>query len=316
MKMKHGLFFLGAMMLTAVACKTTETKPVPWKEQSAYLSKVSDPRIYGFSIYQTPGGVEFRGGGRLHPNQIESLPMEAKEPLRPVVPVKGGYGLESPVLLDFSTSSSWLEFDLAQTLGAMPVGEREAQLFKLPGEKFAGCPSLVPSMRFKQLYIERPLVNVRMATGPLGPLARGIEKPELKGVIGWEILKKFEQIELNYPVKKIFLATSGTAYMPNPETLVGKLALVKYAGACAVRGLIDGKEGLILIDPAGDFEVATDGATAVSSIQLDADLLFSAPAVAKSTGGVRVGARLLKNYKIVICPQAGAIYFEKPDAGK
>jgi len=91
---------------------------------------------------------------------------------------------------------------------------------------------------------------------------------------------------------------------------------VKYAGACAVRGLIDGKEGLILIDPAGDFEVATEGAAAVLSLQLDADLLFSVPAVAKSPGSTRVGARLLQNYKIIICPLAGAVYFEKPDTGK
>ncbi len=316
MKMKSSLFFLGALLLFTAACKTTETKPVSWKEQSAYLSKVRDPRIYGFSIYQTPGGIEFRGGGRLHPNQIEALTMKAEEPFRPVVMVKGNLGLESPVLLDFSTSASWLEFDLAQTLGAMPVGEREAQLVKLPGEEIAGCPSMVPSMRFKQLYIERPLVNVRMATGPLGPLARGIEKPELKGVIGWEILRKFEQIQLDYTAGKVSLATSGAAYVPNPATLVGKLSLVKYAGACAVRGLIDGKEGLILIDPAGDFEVATEGAAAVLSLQLDADLLFSVPVVAKSPGSTRVGARLLQNYKIIICPLAGAVYFEKPDTGK
>ncbi|MFA7368236.1 MAG: hypothetical protein WC334_01200 [Kiritimatiellales bacterium] len=316
MKMKTGLFFTGALLLFSAGCKTTETKPVPWKEQSAYLSTVRDPRIYGFNIYQTPAGIEFRDGGRLHPNQIEALPMKADEPFRPVVMTKGKFGMATPVLLDFSTSASWLEYDLAKALDAMPLGEREAQLVKRPGEEIAESLSMVPSMRFKQLYVERPLVNVRMATGPLGPLARGIEKPELKGVIGWETLRKFERIELDYVSGKVTLVTSGAGYMPDPSKLIGKLALVKYAGACAVRGLIDGKEGLVLIDPAGDFEVATEGSAAVSSVQLDADLLFSSPGIAKSTGGVRVGARLLKNYKIVICPQAGAIYFEKPDTGK
>lgn len=316
MQMRNGLFLLGALLLSAAACKTTETKPVSWEKQSAYLAKVRDPRIYGFGIYQTPGGIEYRGGGRLHPNQAEALSMKVEKPFRPVVMVKGIYGLESPVLLDFSTASSWLAFDLAQTLGAMPIGENEAQLVSRPGEEVASCFSMVPSMRFKQLYIERPVVNVRMATGSLGSLTRGIEKPELKGVIGWELLKKFEQIQLDYTDGKVLLLTSGTAYAPNPAKLAGKLALVKYAGACAVRGLINGKEELILIDPAGDFEVATEGAEPVSSIQLDADLLFPAPAVEKSTGGTRIGARLLQNYKIIICPQAGVIYFEKPNAGK
>lgn len=317
MKMKPDFFFIAALLLSAAACKTTETKPVPWKTQSAYLAKVRDPRIYGFSIYQTPAGIEFRDGGRLHPDQIAALSMEAEDPLRPVVMTKRNLGLESPVLLDFSTSASWLEFDLAQALGALPVGEREAQLVALPGEKIAGCPSMVPSMRFKQLYVERPLVNVRMATGPLGGvLARGIEKPELKGVIGWEILRKFEQIHLDYAEERVSLVTSGAAYMPDPARLIGKLPLVKHAGACAVNGLVNGEASLILIDPAGDFEIATDGAAPVSSVQLDADLLFSAPAVVKSPGGTRIGARLLKGYKVVVCPQAGVIYFEKPDAGK
>ena len=316
MKMKSNLFLMVALLLSGAACKTTETKPVPWKTQSAYLAKVRDPRIYGFSIYQTPSGVEFRDGGRLHPDQAVALSMEAEDPLRPVVMTKGNFGLESPVLLDFSTSASWLEFDLAQALGALPVGEREAQLVAPPGEKIAGCPSMVPSMRFKQLYVERPLVNVRMATGPLGTLARGIEKPELKGVIGWDVLRKFEQIHLDYAEERVGLVTSGVAYMPDPARLVGKLLLVKHTGACAVNGLVNGKEGLILIDPAGDFEIATDGAVPVSSVQLDADLLFSSPAVVKSPGGTRIGARLLKGYKIVVCPPSGVIYFEKPNAGK
>ena len=83
-----------------------------------------------------------------------------------------------------------------------------------------------------------------------------------------------------------------------------------------MRGLVDGKAELILIDPAGDFEVATDGAAEVADVQLDANLLFSAPVVVKSPGGTRIGARLLQNFKITICPQAGLVYFEKPDDGK
>lgn len=316
MKTKAGLFALSALMLFSAGCKTTETKPVPWKKQSAYLSKVRDPRIYGFGIYQTPSGVEYRGGSRMHPNQGAAMPMKADEPLRPVVMLRECYGMSSPVLLDFSTSTSWLEFDLADKLGATPVGEREAQLIKVPGDEFAGSPSTVPSMRFKQLCIELPLVYVRMATGPLGPQARGIEKPELKGVLGWEMLRKFEQIQLDYNKKQVLLSTAKAAYAPDPSQVIARIPLVKYAGACAVRGAVNGKESMILIDPAGDFEVATDGAVPVASMQLDADVLFSSPAVVKSPGGTRIGAQLLRNYRVTICPQAGMVYLEKPDAGK
>jgi len=313
---KTMLICSAAAVLLAAGCKTTETKPVTWKEQSAYMAKVKDPRRFGYSIYQTPGGIDYRGGCRLHPTQVAELPMKAEEPLRPVGMLRGNFGLESPMLFDFTASSSWLEFDLAQKLGAQPVGERSAQLVKLPGEEIAGCLSVVPTLRLNQLYIENPLVYVRLANGPLGSLARGMEKPELKGVIGWDLLKKFEQVYLDYAGKRVVISTAETAYEPDPAFLVAKIPLVKHAGACAVRGAVDGRAGLILIDPAGDFEVATDGAAAVSTVQLDADLIFSAPAIAKSPGGTRIGARLLQNYRVTVCPQTGAVYFEKPDTGK
>jgi hypothetical protein len=315
MKTTALILFTSAVLLTA-GCKTTETKPVTWKEQSAYMAKVRDPQIYGFSIYQTPNGIEYHGGSRLHPNQVAGLSMKAESPLRPVAMLRGKLGIESPLLFDFTASSSWLEFDTAQSIGAIPVGERSAELVKLPGEEIPGCLSIVPSMRLDQLYIERPLVYVRMANGPLGTVARGIEKPELKGVLGWDLLKKFGQIQLDYPGKRMMLLTTETAYVPNPALLVAKIPLVKYAGACAVRGIVDGKAGLILIDPAGDFEVARDGTAPVSSVQLDAGLIFSAPVVSNSPGGTRIGARLLQNYTVTVCPQAGVVYFEKPGTGK
>ena len=312
------LFFVTAILLTA-GCKTTEPSeitPVTWKEQQAYMAKVCDPRRFGYSIYQTPSGVEYRDGSRLHPNQAKMLPMEAKEPLRTVVMLDGKFGAKAPILLDFTADASWMEFDLAQSLHAVPVSEHSAQLVTIPGEKIPGCLSVVPTISLGQLFIENPLVYVHMANGPLGRPARGIEKPELKGVIGWRILKAFEQIYLDYAGKRVALSTAKVAYVPDPSQLIAAVPLVKHAGACAVRGALDGKTGLILIDPAGDFEVATDGAAAVSSIQLDTGLIFSGAVITNSPGGTRIGARLLQNYRITVCPEAGMIYFEKPDAGK
>jgi hypothetical protein len=316
MKTMMRICFAGAVLLAA-GCKTTEeTKPVSWKEQSAYLAKVKDPRRFGYSIYQTPSGIDYRGGFRLHPNRIKEFSMESVEPLRPVGMLRGSLGLESPMLLDFTSSFSWLEFDLAQQLGAQPVSEGKAMLVKSPGDEIPGCLSVVSTVRFGQVFMENPLVYVRMANGSLGSLARGIEKPEIKGVIGWDLLKKFEQVRLDYAGKRVVLSTANVSYDPNPALLVAGVPLVKHSGVCAVRGAVDGKAGLVLLDPAGDFEVATDGAAAVSSIQLDAGLTFSAPAVSTSSGGTRIGARLLQKYRVTICPQAGRVYFEKPDTGK
>lgn len=316
---KKAYVFLAATVFLTAGWKSDEVKPVSWKKQTAYLSSVQDPRRYGYSIYETPAGIEYRGGCRLHANQGGKFSMKADEPLRPVIALRRSYGFQSPVLLDFCSAASWMEFDLAQTLGAKPVGETKPPVIKCPGDEIAGCLSVIPTIRLDQIYIENPLVYVRMAAGPLGLLARGIDDPSPKGVLGWDLLKKFDQIHLDYAEERVALFTPSprpSPYMCDPAMLIARVPLVKHAAACSVRGAVDGKESLILIDPAGDFEVATDGAAAVTSVQLDADLLFSAPEVTKSVGGTRIGARLLRKFKITVCPQDGAIYFEKPESGK
>jgi hypothetical protein len=303
------------LLLVAAGCKTTEpeTKPLSWKEQSAYLGKVKDPRMYGFSIYRTPGGsIEYRDGIRLHPRQGADLAMKASEPLRPVVDLKGG----SSVLLDFSASSGCLEFGLAKRLGALPVGERTATMIRQPGEEIDGSLSVIPVLRFQNLYVERPLMVVRMATGPLGRAARGVTEPQVKGVVGWDLLRKFDQIQLDYAEAKVRILTQTSDYQADPSVLVAMLSLVKAAGGCAVRGTVDGRSELIVIDPAGDFELATPGGTSVAALVLAEGFELSNPAVVESPGAIRLGAQFLKNYKVTVCPKAGVLYFEKPVAGE
>ncbi|MBM4152032.1 MAG: hypothetical protein FJ220_00730 [Kiritimatiellaceae bacterium] len=314
--MKNLMLLCGAgVVLLMAGCKTTEqtpVKPVSWKKQSAYLATVTDPPRYGYSIYQTPNGIRFRDGYRFHPNQGKSFSMIVENPVRPAIRMVGMFGLQPPVLLDFSMSSSWMEFDTAKSLGAIPVSEGEAQLIKRPDDEIPACLSLIPTQRLGTIMVENPLVYVRMANGSLGSIDRGIWEPELKAVVGWELLRNFENIELNYVKKTVTLTTVKMAYRPDPAQVVAQLPLVKSAGVCAVRGTVDGKSEMILIDPAGDFEVATDEAKLVTTVQLSEGLVISNPGIAKSPGGTRIGARILQNYRITICPKDGMIYFEKP----
>jgi len=311
MKLKILFFTPLTMLLLFAGCKTIEidpeTKPVSWDQQKAYLSKVRDPRVFGLSIYETPAGLQLRGGGRLHPQQAAALPMKTQEEktLRPVVDITGSFDRKWPVLIDLVSSRTWLEFGAAQKLRATPVAEQKPELIRLPDEEVAACLSMVSSLRFGQLYIENPLLYVRLAEGSLGPLTRGIDDMGIQGVIGWDLLKKMEQIRFLYSIGQVVLFTT-EPYEPDPSQVIAAVPLVKHAGACAVRGTVDGKETLILIDPAGDFEIA-----GASSIQLDPNLIFSSAESFPSPGGVRIGARLLQKYEVSICPQAGLIYFEQ-----
>lgn len=306
---------LFVVLFLVAGCKTTEVQevtPISWKQQQAYSAKVRDPRIFGLGIYDTPSGPQIRGGGRVHPGRAEALEMlmGEEETPRPVVNLNGNFGKQWPVLLDVSLASSWFEFDVAQDIGARPVGEGgKVELVRQSGDDVPACFSLIPSVRLGQFFIENCLVYVRLANGPLGSIAKEIVEPELKGVVGWDLLQKLEQLQFLYSIGQIVLVTSET-YEPNPNLLVAELPLVKHAGACVVRGTVNGTSGLILLDPAGDFEVMAGPGMDVSLVQLGEKLRFSNPQVSTSSGEVRIGAQLLKNYQLTICPQAGVVYFE------
>jgi hypothetical protein len=302
-----------AAVLAIAGCKTleSETRRISWEQQQAYLAKVRDPRVYGLAIYDTPTGPEIRGGGRLHPGRTEALEMLAVDPARPLVNLAGKSDEQWPVLLDCTAPSSWLEFELAGSLGGRPIGEMKAQLVSRPGDEIPACLSVVSSLRLGQMFIEHPLVYVRMATGSLGGLNRDVSEGPVKGVIGWDLLGKFDQIQFSYSSNQIVLSTN-EGYEPNPEWLVASLPLVSPLGVCAVRGEVDGVAQTILIDPAGDFEVAAPGP--VSSLKLGSTLTLTEPQTVASPGGIRIGARLLATWRVTICPKAGELYLEQPAA--
>ena len=319
MKMKLMFGLLLSALLLSVGCKTTETeiRPISRTRQQAYLEKIRDPRTFGLSIYNTSTGPQIRGGGRLHPAQTAVLPMitKKKETLRPVVKMAGGVGKEYPCLLDFTSDRTWLEFSAAKHMMAHAVGEKKAEVVRMPNDEIGACFSILSSLRLGQIFIENPIVLVRLADGPLGSPARGIVEPELKGVMGWDLLKKMSQIRLLYSIEQVAVLTS-EPYDPDPRQVIAALPLVKEVGVCAVRGIIDGKEGFILIDPAGDFEVATPGAVPVSLIDLGNIKISKPEAIAESPGGIRIGAHVLNQFDITVCPLDGVIYFERNLEGK
>lgn len=299
--------------LLSAGCVTTEqkTEPLSWREQQGYLMRVRDPRLYGLGIYQTPAGPRIRGGGRLHPSQAEALPMLAEEPARPVVSMNGRFGVTWPVLLDCTAPVSVFEFDTALEAGAFPVAEGSAQVMRRPGEEIPSVISLIPSIRMGQLYVENQMLLVRMANGAIGPAARGIEKPAPAGVLGWDVLKNFAQVQFLYSINQVVLKTT-EEYRPNPTLLAAQVLMAEHAGACAVRGTVNGESGWILIDPAGDFEVAAGPDVAIQELRLSDSVAVSVPTTVVSAGGIRLGARFLARWNVTICPQAGLVFFEQP----
>jgi hypothetical protein len=304
------LIVLFSMVCVLAGCSTTdEPTPVSWARRQAYLKSVQDPRLYGLSMVQVPGGVQIQGGGRLHYSQSYALEMLSEDPPLPVVTLNGRTKAEWPVLIDLTVPNSLFEFDAALGLKAHPVSAKDPQLVRLGNTE--ACLSLIPSLRFGQVFIENSLVLVQLKNGLSDAIARGVSEPRPRGIVGWDMLRKMGLIQFIYSAKMIVLQSTDGDYEPNPQNTLARLPLLKEARACAVQGVVDGKPVTVFIDPAGDFEVAVPQGQPISTLQFSDEFLFTNPSVAVSPGGVRIGARFLKHYRVTICPTQEMVYFEK-----
>ena len=312
--MKNGMmvFLLLIMSSVLVACQTVDpaTSSISWRMKQEYFKKMRDPRIFGLNLYQTPTGVEIHGGGRLHPNQTVALDVLVEEPSRPVVGLITQFDKTLPALLDITSSRTWLEYASAVTLRATPLGEQDPTLIRLVDDDIDACYSMISSLRLGQLFIEYPTLYVRLATGSMGPLTRGMDDQNLRCVVGWDLLKKFEYIQFLYPVQKVILSTT-EEYEPDPGLLVASLSLLEDADKCAVRGTVDGHDAMILVDPAGDFEVALPEGLTAETVDVGLKWPLKNPQISRSPRGVRIGARIFQHYHVTICPKQGLLHIER-----
>jgi len=282
------------------------------------LMNSKPPQQFGFNVYPTQGGIAMSGSARLHPRHKADVPFESRE--MPVIKMGGiSSRMSMYALLDPAAAESWMSYDVAKSFRATFLG-LDGRFIPYRGPVMSGqadaYAAVVSQMRIDQLFIENAPVYVRMATGSMGPAARGILKPHIGGVIGYEILKNFEYIQFNLLANKIYFSST-VPYTPDENLLIGQAAIVAIPRlGLAVDGAIDGQAVPILLDFAGNFEFArTDLNTAVTKqIGLGNVVYLNVPTILVDTvdGYPRAGNLMLRKYIVTICPRAGLVYFEQP----
>jgi len=316
------LLMLSALALSGCLSNNGELKdkPLSQSQQKAYLSKARPPQQYGFSIYAVEDGMAFAGRGRLHPNHFTST--EMIEENIPVISMRG----RSPrntlnALVDTSSPVSWMEFSVSQDFSAYFMGIND-QLLPYRGSYNTGgvnaFAGVVTQMRIDNLFIENMPFYIRMSQGSLGPLARGIRKPTIDAIVGYDNLQSFEYIQFDpYNNKISFSATK--PYSPNSGLESEVIKIVKAPGhGVAVEGKIDGQPTPIVLDFAGDFslargdvKVATTRRIHIGEIEINDVPTLVLPVHAAPP---RIGRKLLTPYIVTICFKEGVVYFEKlPD---
>lgn len=314
---------MGLMLVSGCRSRPVDQiQPMTAGQLRAVFSRAQDPRRFWITVYGSEEGAVFANANRLHPEQVVALPFEGgkNHPDWPLVAIEATDGSTFRALLDTSSRDSWGAPDFVLGLRGTPLGPPAYEA--VPEhvlEPVKGYACVIPTLRYDLMQMENVVVYLRAAAGPLGYLARRDEKktpPVL--VLGMSWVNVFSFVQLNYPEQLLFLSST-SAYGPSADHLIAEVPLKTVRGALAVEGLVDGEPRTLILDSAGDFELAMNEPPAEPVRVSVGDLVF--PRVQAVAGrehalGLpdhpRLGAKWLSKYKITIAPKAKTVYFERP----
>ncbi|MBP7829053.1 MAG: hypothetical protein KA248_03965 [Kiritimatiellae bacterium] len=316
---------VAAGVLIAAGCRSPqvgEIRPMTDGELRAVFSRAQDPRRFWITVYGSEEGAVFANANRLHPEQVVALPFAGgkSRPDWPLVSVQSTTKESFLALVDTSSRDSWGAPDVVLGLRGAPLGPPAYEAApEHVLEPVKGYACVIPTIRYDLMQMENVVVYLRAARGPLGYLARRDEKktpPVL--VFGMAWINVFSFVQLNYPEQLVFLSST-SAYGPSAEQLLAEVPLKTVRGALAVEGLVDGEPATLILDSAGDFELAMTEPPAEPVRVSVGDLVFPrAKAVASREHALglpdypRIGAKWLAKYKVTIAPKAKVVYFERP----
>ncbi len=291
-------------------------------EIQRFLKRAQDPRTYSLTVYQDARGVPvYTGGFRLYPGSPAELPFDAPPELPlTVLPVGCGAHVEGRVLVDTTTADTWVSMEQASRLRLVALGP---PFFNVkPAHVLDNAPaflSLVPGLTFGPLRMETVPAFARASHGPLWPLSRSAAAGPVDFVAGLSLLKAFAWVQWDYPAR-VWRAAPAGAYQPREETLLAVVPIESSPGGLMIKGRLDGKSAVFLVDTAGDFELAMDAPPMKLIRQISAGDLVFRQVKAVSTRDLalgqpdipRIGARLLMKYRMTLDPRRNVLVFERP----
>ena len=321
MKARIGLLALFAVTVSALhGCLTvgkTDRHVVLSKRQiEALLETAKPPQRFGFSVFRTKKGIAFDGGVRLHPQHHADVDFLAKTV--PSLRIHGrGSWCKMDALLDFASDTSFLEFSTAEDFGVFFLAFNGKGFPYRGNYNLGGVPAyagVVTQLRIDQLFIEDVPFYVRMAAGDLGPMARGVEKPHVDAVLGYDVLRHFEFVQLDLRHGKVYFSAE-VPYEPKEALLAATAKIVRAPGfGLAVKGSMDSFDLPVLLDFVGDFSFARGDVEVRSTKELlidnlafrDVPTLLLPP----NDSFPRIGRQILQNYVVTVCPKERVVYFE------
>lgn len=331
---------LATALLGAGGCATPKlaTEPLSQDAVDQFLASGRDARTYGITIYPAAAGTRFEFANRPRPEQTMRLDFAGPRS-SPVPIVKGRSAITDPfpILLDTSARQSWATLASAKGLEyrvfAPPEGENADHVAtEIPG--YAGVGN---KLIFDKLHVESPVYYVAPAGGGLGALARAAERPDLPAavaarrekaaarlplVLGSETLRHFACVRFDFPGRAVELSST-QAYSPaNASAVVANLPMQDWQGRPAVAATLDGRPLTLVIDTAGDFDLAVPGEPDAETGTLELGGLVRDGAKIETHDALglpadfpaRLGLGVLADYAVALDYKNRRVWFEDPRA--
>ncbi len=330
---------LGASLLSGCATpRPVEEQPLTREQLHAFFQQAQDPRQFWLTVYGSDAGPVVSGGNRLHANRFATAPfVSSRQSTLPLINIRSRHPVEYTAMLDTSSRASWVDFETAHAIGAIPLGTPP---FPMQAEHVNdtnfGFLSAVSRLRIEDLHIDTALLYIRAVNGPLGALIRNYPSDsgatgrtraanniDASLVLGCDFIKAFAFVQIDYPNRDIIFSTT-TSYHPSDKMLVATLPLHEKDGIFAFRGTIDGEPEIFLLDSVGDYEIAMAYPPGSHARRVSlGDLSFSNAAITPIKDlhlGLpqypRIGRKLLSRYRITIDRSNRVVHFERPDSSE
>jgi len=181
-----------------------------------------------------------------------------------------------------------------------------------------GLASVVPQMEFAKMRIERAVFFLRNQHGPLGMLTRWEKSPAIDGVFGADFIRAFKFVRISLRGRHVVL--SATSDYPQLNNRIASIPLIKGNEGFELEAVINGTKKIVMVDIAGDFEMAMDISSPemLRQVSLGDAVWRKVEAIPGREMGLglnpepRIGRQLLEKYDLVFNNYGKELILERP----
>ncbi|MBP7276089.1 MAG: hypothetical protein KBA51_07790 [Kiritimatiellae bacterium] len=295
------------------------------REIVRYLRAGQSPQSLSLTVYQDQGERWLVvNGTRVAPHQQAHLsfasPAGSPIALLNLVGPKGTV----QALVDPSSPRSWTCMAFAKALKLTPVNppalvETPVHVIDSRGGVLSVCPELL----MDRLQVKNVLLYARTGPATLWPVSRTALAGDAKLVLGYDFLRSLSWAQWDFE-GRMWTASTSEPYVPDPESVVATLPLEAGADGMTVRAIVDSKPRQVLLDLAGDYEMAMEAPPMelIRQVTLDDLVLRGVRAVSTQDLGlgrpdiVRIGLRLLSRFQITLDVHRNVVHLEIPPGAR